>query len=341
MGQSGLLSAVGVAIESVFTRAPLTVATSPNYTIGVTGTNPHRFSTVDPGGGMLGKATIDAPGNEITGGVIPRRTMLTAKVYDGGIPFKGDGENLYYALLGMMGRDIQGTAITGPPSMYPHTFAPNQTFPSFTIEEIFGAGTWGRVTTGCIFTKLDMTFGKTLDIKSTIMGYRSVPNNYPNAAGVKTNYLYGATPAVIPAQCNSALGNGTNTWSRTTTPNYVDVPQGYDDTGPFTFGGATFGTLGGSAFTSAFLTLDGNPVAGAEILEGFNLSVDRKVDASMIMGSGFDPGTTTGGEVTCSGKISLLFEDTTFQVAHLQHATVGLNFLINGPSYQVQVPHIL
>lgn len=335
MAETGLTSAIGLAIESYFRETPITVATGINYNVGITGNNPHRFFTVEPGGGLIAKPEVQVPDNEIDGQVETTRTMLVSKSYNGNYSFKGDAENMYYPLLGMFGRDVQtavqtaGTVIT--PSMFQHVFTPNKYAPSFTAEEIFGAANYGRLSGGTVIQRLTITFGKVITCQMELIPYRQVPNTYLNASNAMTDYGFGATAAVIPPQM-STLADGANTWTRTASPTYVDVEQDQGTTpgtnGPFVFAKVVYGLQGGN-FAAAFMTVDGTAVQ-VELLEGFTVVLERKIDSSMIAGSGFDPGACTGSQWTVGGKFNILYKDTVIQAAALRHSKLAMNFQVLG-----------
>jgi len=336
MAQTGLSSAVGLCLEDTWRRAPLTNLSGSNYAIGVSNINPHRFWVLEPGGGLPAKPEIVVADNEIDGDVQTSRTMKTAVTYDGEFSWKGDGENLYYPLLGIMGRDVQttiqaaGSVITA--GVFSHKLLPSKYAPSFTCEEIFGDATYGRASTGVVVQHVELDFAKIVMAKAKLIPYRQVPNQYSNAANALTDYNFGATPAIIPRQLSGYYGNATNTWTRTATPGYCDVQQEQPTmkygTGPFVFANMTYGLQAGN-FAGAFMTVDDVPVA-VDFLEGCNLTIDRSIKADMTGGSGYDPGACTGSQLTFAGKISILYKDTTIQLAALRHSKFGLNFQIIG-----------
>lgn len=330
MAQTGITSAIGMALESVWRTAPITVASGNANTIGKANSNPHRFFTTEPGGGLIGRSTIVTPDNEIDGSVELERTIKVASSYDGTISFKCDGENLFYPLLGLFGKDVQTNIASSPVNITKNVFTPNKYFPSFTTEEIFGDATYGRVSTGVVLQSLELTFGQILMGRMSLLPYRQIPNNYKNGSNVDTDYLFDNTQRLIPNQMG---GNGTKTWARTASPTYIDVQQEQTNylyqNGPFVFANMLFGLAGGN-FASAYITIDDVAQPNAKILQGFTINGSRRVDASMVAGSGYDPGACTGSQVMFGGNLNILFEDLSFQLAQLKHSKIGINFQIVG-----------
>jgi hypothetical protein len=341
MAQTGITSAIGMCLEDTHRQVPISVLSGTNYVVGIANSNPHRFFIVDPGGGLIGKPDIETPDNEIDGSPELTRTLLVGKTYDGSYTFKGDGENMYFPMLGIFGRDLQSVAQTGSPNMWQHIFRIGKYAPSFSVEEKMGDGTFGRLSSGVLIQRMEFDFGKHLTCKVQMMPYRQIPNKYVTLAGVATKYGFGQTPVIIPYEMQSWLGNGTNTWQVTAAPGYVDVqqeqPTDYENTGPFVFASMAYGLAATNfntnpasvALAAAFLTIDDVPV-NVQILEGISFVVDRKIDGSMTGGSGYDFGASTASQVTTTGKISVLFQDETFQLSALSHAKVALNFKLVG-----------
>lgn len=340
MAETGLSSAFGLAIEDVWRSAPVTLSGGTAYNLGVAVRNPLRFCVVEPGAGVIGKSTIMTPDNEIDGDVTLSRTIKTDSTYNGQYAIKLDGENGYYPLLGMLGRDIQTqiqtVSSTIDTAMFNHSFRPFKFAPSFTIEEIFGSGRYGRVSTGTLIQRTEITFGKVVMMTVTLIPFRQIPNQYADATGALNDYIYGQTANKIPKQLQGWVGNGTNTWSVTPAPTYVDVqqetPQQIYGNGPFVFAGIGIlpGTIGGANFASTIMCVNNVPITNTELLEGFTITINRTIAADMIGGSGYDPGIAVGSQVTVSGKFDLLYEDTTFQLAQLKHSKVALNFKVVG-----------
>lgn len=345
MAQTGISSAVGLCLESSWRDTPLTVLSGSNYNVGIFSSNPHRFWTVEPGGGVPAQTEVQTPDNEIDGDVQLIRTMKTAVSYNGGFSWKADGENLYYPLLGMFGRDVQTTLQSASSSVsanvYSHVFTPNKYAPSFSLEEIFGDSTYARLSGGCVVQSLELDFSRVMMARLTLVPYRQVPNVYANASNVQTDYLFGSATAVIPSQMSATVADGTKTWSRTGTPTYIDVlqeqPTMKQGNGPFVFGAVALGTAGTSPISApgfgnpntAFLTIDDTAYA-VELLEGFTVAMSRKIDANMVAGSGYDPGACTGSQFSVSGKFNILFKDLNIQMATLRHSKIALNFQIVG-----------
>lgn len=355
MAQSGLPTSVGLCLESSFRVPPITLLSGSNYAIGITGTNPHRFWVVEPGGGIEGTPTVEHPEDEIDGSIMPVRTILTGKEYNGSFTWKADPENLYYPLLGILGKDVQtilnASGSNNTAQVSNHVFTPNIFAPSFTSEEEFGDHNYGRVSSGVVIPEFSLDFSAIVTATASFYGHRQVPNVYPASSGADTEYDFtSAGTDLIPDQMG---GNGTKTWQRTASPTYVDVAQGANGNGPLVHGGITFGSVGGN-FASAYLTYTANdgtvtPYTGAQILPGLNIRWSRKVDSQMIFGSGFDKGAVTGSQLVCGGRISLLFSDTTILKRVMGHATWGLNFKVRGNkigsttqcyTLEVYLPHL-
>lgn len=142
--ESGRLSAFGLCPETKFRKVPVTAGQ-----VGIAGTNPHRFFTIEADGGFGANPDIAVPYDEISGSPGLRRTILGAKDYAGGVTFKSDAENMLIPLYGVMGNDaitqLAGQTTTSITDVFQHvlTFGPNK--PSFTAEEIFGRGHYGRL----------------------------------------------------------------------------------------------------------------------------------------------------------------------------------------------------
>jgi hypothetical protein len=350
MAQSGILSAVGFAPENKWREAPLTLLSGANYGIGVTNQNPHRFWKLEPGGGIPPAPEIFVGDGEIDGDVDLTRTGKVAMTYNGGYSFKADGENLMYPLLGTMGRvvstQIQTSNSTITTNMWRHIFTPNKLSNSFVVEEIFGDSQFGRLSGGVLFQRIEFDLSRIVMARVNLIPYRQVPNHYHNASDALTDYDFGATAAVIPSQMSVEKGDGTNTWTRTTTPGYIDVEQEQPTerwgTGPFVFAGMRNGTaitsagiaLGGAPDfatpNTAFLAVDGVAYAAAEILEGSTFYIERKIDSNMTAGSSYDPGSCTGGGIMIGGNINFLFSDLTILKAANRHSRFALNFRLVG-----------
>lgn len=316
-----------MCLESAWRTVPLTGAANPR-TIGVTGTNPHRFMICDPGGGFPVKPVIEVADQEIDGDIELHRTIYQGNDYKGSFPFKVDPENLYYPALGIFGTDIQTTAqaadSTHSPAAFKHNFKPGKYTPSYTVEEIFGDATYGQLTSGVLMQRLDLTLGKTVTAKLNAYGFRQMPNRYTDATGADVNYNFGSTATVIPAQMG---GDGAKTLIRTATPTYIDVPEQADNNGPLTFKGITNGTQAG--FATAYLIIDG-AAAAVQILEGSSFHFERSLEEFMTGGSGPDMGACVANEFMCGGTLNILFQDNSIPQATLQHAKCALNIRING-----------
>ncbi len=315
LSQSGITSAVGMALESTWTTVPLTTSV-----VGIASTNPCRFAIVESGSGMDPEVTRETK-DEIDGDVSIRRSILTAKDYKGKFTHWMDGENAYYPLLGMFGRDIQTTS-TAPTSTvtgtYKHQFRAGLYAPSFSIEEGIGNKTYGRLSSGAVIEELTITFGPTATIEYSVTAARQMTNQYPNASGVLTQYDFTSTPSVLPNQMG---GNGTITAGINPAPTYVDVLQGV----------FVFANIGVGTKQASILEINGS-AANITFLEGSSVTFKRTVESDMIAGSGFEPGAFTGGKFSVTGKIKGLYVDNGIPLAMLSDSQVSLNFLIKGPS---------
>src|SRR5579863_9611889 len=114
--------------------------------------------------------------------------------------------------------------------------------PSFSVEEDLGDHTTGRLSAGVVVSRLDLEFGDILTAKSTLYAHRQIPNSYPNAAGVKTQYGFGSAPSLLPSQMG---GDGMKLIQATAAPVYVDVATGMNGDGPLPFGSMANGTQTG------------------------------------------------------------------------------------------------
>lgn len=332
---SGRATAVGMTIESAFGQAPLTLASGSNYNVGIAGSNPERFFKLNPCRGFPVKPEMQVGQSEIDGDFDIHRIFMTARSYQGEFAWPADPENLYYPFLGIFGVDAQtGLDTSQSPNSYGHAFQPNKKRgyqPSFTIEEVFGGRSYGRITTGCVVQKLELTFGRTVTAQKMVLGAHQAPNNYLNASSARTNYDYGSAQNIIPSQLAGAtLGNGTNTWTVTPSPTYIDVAEPQDYNGPLIFAQMGYGSQGG-AFAGALLTVDG-AAYGIQLLEGFTISIERKIEALLTALTDYDMATFVGDEWIISGKMNLLFTDNTIPLAVLRRATCGLNLKITGPA---------
>jgi hypothetical protein len=328
MAQSGRGSAYGMCIETAFRGVPLTGVANPR-TIGIAATNPHRFMILDPSKGFPVTPTIDVAENEIDGDYEIHRTILQAKSYMGEFAWKVDPENSYYPFLGVFGIDTQTVAqaadTTHSPTVYRHDFKPNGRRgyqPSFVSEEVFGDGTKGRLTSGCIVQKIQITFGKTVTATMSQYGHRQIPNNYLNPAGVRTDYDFGSTAGLLPNQMG---GDGVKTVLATAAPVYVDVAEVADGNGPLVFAGMGFG----SQLTTSFITVDGVPI-NMDLLEGQTLDIERNIQQFQTGGSEYDVGALTANAWKISGKMDILFKDNVIPLAVLKKAKVALNFKLSG-----------
>lgn len=329
--QSGKAGFTNWAIESTWRTVPITG--SAPASLGVASTNPARAMSIDPSAGLAGKPMITTPHNEIDGGIEVRRTIMESKDYTGEYTFKVDPENIYYPLLGLMGKDVQsngpGAASTQITPTFKHVLQPCKYAPSFSIEDIFGPSGYGRLTSGAIVSKISLAVAKAaLTAKVTVTGFRQMPNRYNSGTGVETLYTYGngLVTNIIPPGMG---GDGTKYINPTTNPTFVDVVQLQRNNGPLIFANLGYGSQAGQ-FTSAFMTVDGvavNPL----LLEGMTIDMERVVATALTGGSGYEAGAVTGGAFFVSGKIPTLFLDNTLQSAAISHSDVGLDIAFNGP----------
>ncbi len=330
--KSGRATAVGMAIETTFGTPPTTLISGSNYSIGIASTNPERFFKVLPSKGFPVKPTIKAQDKELAGDFDRHRIVITDRGYLGELTWLADPENLYYALLGVFGVDaqtlVQAATSTQTPAIYSHAFQTNKNrgyMPSFTVEEVFGDHVYGRLTSGVVVQKVSITFGDVVTATMSLTGGHQVPNNYPNASLVNTDYDYGSATNVIPGQMG---GNGTNTWQATSSPTFCDVAEPTDGDGPLVFANMTYGTQSG--YSSSFIHVDGSAYT-VDILRGMTLNLSRTISAVPVGGGGLDVYTYIAHEWMIDGKVDLLFLDNLFSRAVLAKKTVSMDFLINGP----------
>lgn len=318
--QSGRGSSVGFVIESAFRSAPVTNISGNNYYPGIPATNPNRFFIAEPGGGYSPKPTKDVGESEIDGNFSIKRVTMTGKTYEGKDSFKVDPENLYYPLLGILGKDVESTLTSGA---LHHVMTPYKHLPSFTQEEQFGDATYGRLSTGVVFSGLNLTFGAILMAELTYHAHRQIPNRYP-AGTNDVDYDYTSTPALLPSQLG---GDGTKLVKLTVAPTYVDVAEGNCGNGPLVFANMQFGSESG--FSNSFLTINDVAYAG-KILPGYNVQLTRNIESWMTGGSGYDPGQPVGNVFSASGKLTFLFEDNTIPANVNANCKFGINMKFIG-----------
>lgn len=336
--QSGIPSAVGLCLESTWGVPPTTATSGNARAIGIVNTNPHRFFVVDPGGGFPPRPEVVTPHDEIDGDIELKRTMLTSKSYSGGFSLKADPEALYYILLGIFGKDVQTTLESG---VYKHVFTKNVYVPSFTLEEIFGDQTYGRVSSGIHIDRVELDFARILTARFNAYAQHQIPNTYLES-GVQTDYDFTSGQLVMPTIMG---GNGVKTWARTASPGYIDVAQGNNGTGPLVFAGAGYGSE--AAFSASYVQID-NVNYGISLLEGSSLTIDRTIDRRMTGGSGHDIGACVGNQLVVSGNLNALFTDNYIPRAALRHSKVGINLKFSGIavglsnvySLEVYLPHV-
>lgn len=338
--QSGRSSVVGFAIESAFGSVPLTSLGGNVYSVGIAGTNPNRFFAVDPGGGYDTDPTKDVGTDEQDGDFENHRITLTGKQYPGDDTFKIDPENLYYPLLGLLGRDVETTLGGGA---YRHVFTHQKYMPSFTQEEQFGDATNGRLSAAVVMDAINITHSAILMAKINYHAHRQIPNRYPGPGGTDVDYDFTNVAGLLPSQLG---GDHTKTTKLTVVPGYVDVAEGNCGNGPLVFANARTGTAAG--FSNAYITL--NDVGyDAKILPGWTLDIMRNIESHMIAGSGFDPAAPVANEFMASGKMDVLFIDNTIPQATLSNCKFGINMAFQGPQigssgfyylYEVYLPRV-
>ncbi len=343
MAFSGISGAVGMAIESLFCTVPLSGTAAP-FTAGAPSTNPMRFCAVEPGNGIPGEPVLDLK-PEIDGMVEQRRITLLGKQYKGDISLRADSENLYYPMLGIIGRDLQTTVqvqdASHSPAMYKHVFTPAKTVPSFTVEEQMGDGLNGRLTSGAVIEEVTLDFGDIVTAVIALVAHRQIPNTYPDAGGVSHNVLFGSVPAVLPLQMG---GDGAKTVVQNPAPSFVDVQSASSGNGPLVFAAMGYGTQ----IVGGFLTVNG-AVVPVQLLPGSRIVLKRAVDSRQVAGSGYDPGAILCAEFTVTGRLVCLYQDMSLPAAQLSFSQCALNLKVNGPavgtsgaaaSVEVWLPHI-
>ena len=167
--------------------------------------------------------------------------------------------------------------------------------------------------------------GKILTGKLDGMPHRQIPNTYPNAADVDTDYEFTTVASAYPVQMGAAAGD---LLKLTTNPTYVDVANIGSGNGPFVWAGMKFGTV--AAHAANFILINDVPVS-VDFLEGLAFDLTRTIESDMIGGSGYDQGAVTGNEFMVRGSgLNLLFRNTTFVLATLKKAKIALNMLFKG-----------
>lgn len=320
--QSGRSSAVGLAIESVYGNVPLTAGAGNLNSIGIPATNPLRFFMVEPGGGFPVKPTKEVS-TDIDGDFQRHRIIMTGKLYDGKDTFKFDPENAYYPFLGMIGRDVETTLAAGA---YQHVFYDGFPLyqPSFTMEEQFGDATSGRVSSGVCFAALSINHAAVISGSATLYAKRQIPNRYPAAALVDTDYDFTNQAGLLPSQMG---GDHTKQIKLTLSPSYVDVAEQNCGNGPLVYANNSTGTAAG--FSNTFMTI--NDVAyPVKILPGWTCDFARAIERFMTGGSGFDADTPVGSGFDVSGKMDVLFTENTFPSNVLANCKFGVNMRFVG-----------
>lgn len=339
--QSGRTSVVGLCIESSFRSAPLTLLSGSVYNVGITGTNPMRFFTVEPGGGYTDGTTKEVGTDEQDGDSSIHRVTLTGKTYPGKDSAKLDPENLYYPLLGVFGKDVETTLTSGA---YRHVFTPTlRNMPSFSMEEQYGDGSNGRLSTGVLIPGLHITHAAVLQWQADYYGHRQIPNRYPAAAGLDTDYDFTSVAGLLPSQLG---GDHTKQVKLNLAPTSVDVAEGNCGNGPLVHANMRTGTASG--FSTGFITLN-DVIIDAKIQPGWVLDTVRDVESHMTGGSGFDPTDPVGNVINVSGKMDVLFTDNTIYEANLANCKLGINMVYVGAqiastgyyySYEVYLPRV-
>jgi len=340
--QSGRSSAVGFAIESAFRSAPLTNLSGNVYNAGIAATNPMRFIGVEPGGGYPTKPTKDVASTEQDGDFEVHRITLTGKLYDGKDSWKLDPENAYYPLLGILGRDVESTVTSG---VYDHVMYAKfpHYMPSFTQEESFGDATNGQLSTGVCFNEITLNHTAILMMEANYYAHRQIPNRYPAAGGVDTDYDFTSTAGLLPSQLG---GDHTKQVKINLSPNYVDVAQTNCGNGPLVFANMFNGNAAG--FSSAFVTLNDNPIT-ADFLPGFSVKLTRDIERNMVGGSGYDASVPVAGGFSVSGKMDIIFRDNQVIQGTLANCKFGINMLFRGAQigstgyyyeYELYLPHL-
>lgn len=323
--QSGLLSAFGMAPETKFRKVPLTT-----NQVGIANTNPHRFWTVESDGGFPAKPDILVPYDEQDGSSSLRRTVLQAKDYNGAKSFKLDAENLVIALLGVFGKAVQtqlaGVTTTTTTHVFQQVFTKGDTKPSFVAEEIFGIGQYGRLSSGVVIPRLDVTLGRTLMGAMQAVPYRQVPNRYIDNSGADVDYDWTNALQDLPG----AMQDGTEHVQAkiTTVPTYIDVVPGACGDGPFVHARIVHGSE--ATFGTTFFRLNDTTDMNFSVPEGSSFSAFFDAESHHIMGSGYDPGAVNGNAFHVDGKFDVLFEDNSILKNILAKCYFGVNFKVQG-----------
>jgi hypothetical protein len=334
--QPGQLSAIGLCIEANWNVVPKTTDQ-----VGITGTNPHRFFTCESDGGVMPKIDMNVPYDEVDGDISLRRTILQAKDYDGGFGFKADPEAMAYPTLGIFGKVTQTDLGVGSGAVHAYSkdFVPYVHAPSFTLESVFGDKTVGRLNAGYILNLLEFTYGRTIMCRMGGYAGRQIPNEYPNLAGVDTEYDFTNVDGDLPWQMNN--GTESEQIKVSGTRNFVDIYPAYGGNGPLVHAKMKPGSITGfdtsDITTSGFVKINDVLVpynqatgAGLKIQEGSTISIAREVNVFHVAGSGWDIGACSTGGIRVTGNMSFLYEDNTVPLAALAKKKISVNFKIPG-----------
>ncbi len=343
MAFSGMSGAVGMAVESVFCSVPLSGSAAP-YVAGIPSTNPMRFCAIEPGNGISGEPLLDLK-PEIDGMVEQKRITLVGKQYKGELSVRADSENLYYPMLGILGRDIQALVqaqdASHSPAMFRHVMTPGKSVPSFTVEEQTGDGTNGRLTSGAVIEEVTLDFGEIVTAVMSIVAHRQIPNSYPDSSGVSRSIQFGALPAILPVQMG---GDGVKTVIQNPLPSFVDVQGGSSGNGPLVFAAMGVGTQ----IVGGFLSVNG-VVVPVQLLPGTRVVLKRAIDSRQIAGSGYDPGAILCAEFTVTGRLVCLYQDMNLPAALMNFSQCAINLKVTGglvgtsgtaATLEVWLPHV-
>ena len=318
--QSGPVSAIGMAPETTAKYVPITGGSNPR-TFGTASTNPARFFIVNPGSGIVPTAITQVP-TEVDGNIERIRHFMTGATYQGEVSGFVDTEEIAYILMGVFGRCVQTTAQAADSThsvAYKKVHTPNLKCPTFSVEEVFGDGTYGRLTSGVVVQSLTINLGDMLTWRAGLQGMRQVPNTFLSG-GTETEYDYGSTAMTIPTDMG---GDGSKTLIRTASPSYVTGAQGNHGNTQLAFAGQKYGAESG--FSSAYVTIDGTGFTTNDFLPGGSITITREVEFGMAAGSGRNPEAFCTRSVSINGQLRFTFQDNTLPKALLGHKKGAVN----------------
>jgi len=361
--QSGILSAFGMCPETKFRKVPLT-----GDQVGIVGTNPMRFFTIEPDGGFPAKPDITVPNDEIDGSASLKRTILGAKDYDGRQSYKADAENMLIPRLGVFGKvtnltvtplleersngngnggtKAYGTTEPGPAPRATGTTATTSATtgdpqPGHAVKHVFTmGGNKPSFTAEEIFGLHKygrLSSGVIVPRLDTTLG-RLIMETFTATPyrQIPNRYINNAGADTdydwrdVDGPLPAAMQDGVeNTMAKiTAVPNYVDVTPDACGDGPFVHARIVHGSETG--FSNVFFKLNGVTDLDFKVPEGSTISRYFDAEAHHIMGSGYDPGATNANAFHVEGKFDVLFEDNSIILNTLAKCYFSVNFKVLG-----------